>query len=116
MNREKLLFILLVTLLLGGCGNAVEKVDSSTKNREQETTEEDLNRQVEMMANDEKIIEMLKDSGEIPENASPIEIQEALEDYLKKKAEDVKANEKSSEKYIDELKKQIKKDLQNENN
>ncbi|WP_226658813.1 hypothetical protein [Pseudalkalibacillus hwajinpoensis] len=115
MKLEKLLFILLVTLLLGGCGNSEEKVDSSTKNKEQETSEADLSRQVEMIANDEKIIEMLKESGDIPENASPTEIQEALEDYLKKKKNDVKAKQKSSEKYIDELKKQIEKDLQNDN-
>ncbi|MCA0172592.1 hypothetical protein [Bacillus sp. RAR_GA_16] len=114
MNREKLLFILLVILLLSGCGNAIEKVDSSTENREQKTSEVDFNRQVEMMANDEKIIEMLKESGEIPKDASPTEIQKALEDYLKEKSNDVKANQKSSEKYIEELKKQIESDLQNE--
>ncbi|QHA91295.1 hypothetical protein [Bacillus sp. N1-1] len=120
MRLEKILFILLVTALLTGCGSMEEnESNSSSQNSEQTSVETDaetdLSAQIEMIANDEKIIEMLKESGEIPENASAAEIQEVLEEYLKKKAKSTEVDDKSSEKYIEDLKKQIQKDLQKEN-
>ena len=115
MKFEKLLFILFLSMCLSGCGNSEEKGEPTNQNVEQKTSETDLSRQAEMMANDEKIIEMLKETGEIPEDASPTEIQNALENYLQKKAKNVKENEKSSQKYIEDLKKEIQKELQNEN-
>lgn len=120
MKRENILFILLFAALLTGCGSMEEKgANSSSQNSEQTSgeaeAESDFSAQIEMIANDEKIIQMLKDSGEIPENASATEIQEALEDYLKKKAINAEVDQKSSEKYIEDLKKQIQKDLQKEN-
>jgi bacillopeptidase F (M6 metalloprotease family) len=64
-----------------------------------------------MMANDEKIIEMLKKKGEIPENATPEEINKALQNYLKKKAPEPGSlqDEKAKKKYINHLKEQIQK-------
>ncbi|WP_273834352.1 hypothetical protein [Guptibacillus sedimenti] len=121
MKREKILFVLLVAALLAGCGSLEEKgANSSSQNSEQTSVETDaetpLSAQIDMIANDEKIIEMLKESGEIPENASAAEIQEVLEEYLKKKAKSAEINDKSSEKYIEDLKKEIQKDLHRENN
>ena len=120
MKLEKILFILLLAALLSGCGSMEEKGSNSSSQNSEETSgeaeaETGFSAQVEMIANDEKIIEMLKASGEIPENASAIEIQEALEEYLKKKAINVEVDQKSSEKYIEDIKKQIQKDLQKEN-
>ena len=124
MKLQTMLFILLITAFLSGCGNVEEKgSNSASQNSDNHTSEEmseetdaenDFPAQVEMIANDEKIIEMLKESGEIPKDASGTEIQEALEEYLKKKAKS--ADDQSSEKYIEDLKKQIQKDLHRENN
>jgi bacillopeptidase F (M6 metalloprotease family) len=120
MKLEEILFILLVAALLTGCGSMEEKGSNSSSQNSEQTSgeaeaESDFSTQIEMIANDEKIIEMLKDSGEIPDNASTTEIQKALEDYLKKKAINAEVDQKSSEKYIEDLKKQIQKDLQKEN-
>ena len=41
------------------------------------------------LANDEKLIEMLKKNGRIPADASPVEAEKILRDYLKVKAENV---------------------------
>ena len=119
MKLVKTLFILLVAALLTGCGSIEGNGSSnaSSQNSEQtspEAAESDFSTQIKIMANDEKIIEMLKESGEIPENASAVEIQEVLEEYLKKKAKS--ADDQSSEKYIEELKKEIQKDLPGETN
>ncbi|WP_347551188.1 hypothetical protein ABFG93_05090 [Pseudalkalibacillus hwajinpoensis] len=76
--------------------------------------EENLSGQIEMLANDEKIIEMLKSSGVIGEDASQEEIKQALEEYLKGKAEDNQVKDKSNKQYIKKLKEDIKKDLQRE--
>ncbi|MYL64497.1 hypothetical protein GLW07_14155 [Bacillus hwajinpoensis] len=121
MKREKILFVLLVAALLTGCGSMEEKGSNSSSQNSEQTSREaeaesDFSAQIKMIANDEKIIEMLKDSGEIPDNASGTEIHEALEDYLKKKTKNAEINEKSSEKYIEGLKKQIQQDLQREGN
>ncbi|WNB92854.1 hypothetical protein [Bacillus sp. NEB1478] len=67
---------------------------------------------VNIIANDDRIIEMLKKNGEIPENATPEEIQEALQKYLKKKAPGpgTLQDEKAKQKYINELKEKIQKE------
>ncbi|MCA0989667.1 hypothetical protein [Pseudalkalibacillus hwajinpoensis] len=121
MKLVKTLFILLVAALLTGCGNMVEKGANSLSQNSEQTSREteaesDFSPQIKIIANDEKIIEMLKESGEIPKNASAAEIQEVLEEYLKKKAKSAEIDDKSSEKYIEDLKKEIQKDLHGETN
>ncbi|MGA9287174.1 MAG: hypothetical protein WBV93_02395 [Anaerobacillus sp.] len=130
MILEKILPMLLGTIVamsLSGCAaeqntNAtVTEMDSTLEeekvkeNAPASTTNDPVSEEVNVLANDEKIIEMLKKSGVIAEDASPEEINQALEKYLKGKAEDNQLKEKSSEKYIEDLKKQIQKDLSKEN-
>ncbi len=130
MILEKILPMLLGTIVamsLSGCTGeqntnaTVTEMDSTLEeetvkeNDPASTTNDPVSEEVNVLANDEKIIEMLKKSGVIEEDASPEEINQALEKYLKRKAEDNRLKEKSSEKYIEELKKQIQKDLSNEN-
>ena len=88
--------------------------NTAEKSVSESTMSDNMLTEVNVLANDEKIIEMLKSSGKIAEDASPEEIQQALENYLKGKAEDNRLKEKSSEKYIEDLKKQIEKDLSKE--
>jgi bacillopeptidase F (M6 metalloprotease family) len=66
---------------------------------------------VNMIANDEKIIEMLKKKGEIPEDASQDEIAEALQKYLKDKTPGPGSlkDEKEKQNYINKLKEEIQK-------
>lgn len=102
--------------LIGMLGCAAEEQQpnaSSVSNAEndEKVEEEVRSDQVKMMANDEKMIEMLKSSGVIGENATPQEIEEAVDNYLQKIAEQNKMNEKSEKKKIDELKKEIQKEL-----
>ncbi|MGG1684374.1 hypothetical protein [Pseudalkalibacillus sp. NRS-1564] len=121
--KIKLLPILLGTLLfvgLAGCGNnEAQTVNTSKDDVGEETTapatsEGDFSQEARMMANDEKLIEMLMSTGVIKENATPSEIQKALEEYLKEKAEGIDQGAKPSEKYIEDLKKQIQQDLEKE--
>ncbi len=63
-----------------------------------------------MIANDERIIQMLKDKGEIPENATTEEINNALQKYLQQKKPGNLEDEKAKKKYIEELKQSIQKD------
>ncbi|MFK3959846.1 hypothetical protein [Guptibacillus hwajinpoensis] len=121
--KIKLLSILLGTLILAGlagCGeneaNIINtaKDDGSVETTAPATSEDDFSQQVRMIANDEKIIEMLKSTGVIKEDATPDEIQKALEEYLKKKAKGIDQDAKSSEKYIEDLKKQIQQDFEKE--
>jgi bacillopeptidase F (M6 metalloprotease family) len=67
---------------------------------------------VNIIANDDRIIEMLKKNGEIPEDATPEQINEALQKYLKKKAPGpgTLQDEKAKNKYINELKERIQKE------
>lgn len=123
MVKIKLLPILVGTFLLvgiAGCGNNEAQTVNTSKNDVGEetgppvTSEDDFSQEARMMANDEKLIEMLKSTGVIKENATPGEIQKALVEYLKEKAEGVDQGAKSSEKYIEDLKKQIQQDLEKE--
>ncbi|WP_394173078.1 hypothetical protein [Guptibacillus hwajinpoensis] len=115
MKLRSMGFVLLSILLMGmmGCaGNEEQQPNaSSISNATKDGTVEEEMRsdQVKMIANDEKIIEMLKSSGAIKENATSEEIEEAVNNYLRKKAEQNKMNEKS--KTIEELKKEIQKEL-----
>ncbi len=111
-------FILFVSILLIGIMGCVANEEqqpnaSSVSNAEKDGTVEEEMRsdQVKMIANDEKIIEMLKSSGAIKENATSEEIDEAVNNYLQKKAKQNKINEKSDKKTIEELKKEIQKEL-----
>jgi bacillopeptidase F (M6 metalloprotease family) len=78
--------------------------DSQNKKEEAEA--------VSIIANDDRIIEMLKKNGEIPEDATPEEIQKALKKYLQKKAPGpgTLQDEKAKQKYINELKEKIQKE------
>ncbi|MBN8210536.1 hypothetical protein JI666_17405 [Bacillus sp. NTK071] len=121
MKLRKFGSVLLISILLVGTigctakgeqqSNAATEPNASV---EKDGTEEEAAQadQIEMIANDEKIIEMLKSSGVIKENATAEEIKEAVKDYLQKKAEQNKMREKSDKKNIEELKKEIQKDLQ----
>ncbi|WP_283152529.1 hypothetical protein [Guptibacillus hwajinpoensis] len=121
--KIKLLPILVGTLLLlgiAGCGNNEAQTVNTSKGDVGEetavpaTSEDEFSQEARMMANDEKLIEMLKSTGVIKEDATPSEIQKALEEYLKEKAEGIDQGAKSSEKYIEDLKKQIQQDLKKE--
>lgn len=52
---------------------------------------------------------MLKDKGEIPENATTEEINSALQKYLQQKKPGNLEDEKAKKKYIEELKQKIQK-------
>ncbi|MCM3718230.1 hypothetical protein [Fictibacillus phosphorivorans] len=104
-----LFFLVLFTVSFTACSNS----ESSKKNQPVEkkpTTEA-----VQMIANDEKIIEMLKKKGEIPEDASPEDIKTALEKYLKNKAPGPGSlqDEKEKKNYINKLKEEIQKNHNN---
>lgn len=114
-----LLGSILLVGIMGCTANDEKQSNAATEpkaNVEKDRTDEKdvRSNQVEMIANDEKIIEMLKSSGVIKENATPEEIKEAVEDYLETKAEQNKMREKLDKKKIEELKKEIQKDLQEE--
>ncbi|MFC0236279.1 hypothetical protein [Fictibacillus phosphorivorans] len=79
------------------------KDSSDSKSAEQ-------NEVTSMIANDERIIQMLKDKGEIPENATTEEINNALQKYLQQKNPGNLEDEKAKKKYIEELKQSIQKD------
>ncbi|MDP4552861.1 hypothetical protein Q9251_18440 [Alkalihalobacillus macyae] len=118
MKLRSMGFVLLVSILfmgmMGCAGNEEQQLNaSSISNATKDGTVEEEMRstQVKMIANDEKIIEMLKSSGVIKENATSEEIEEAVNNYLQKKAEQNKMNEKSDKKTIEELKKEIQKEL-----
>ena len=126
-KNSSMLICCILALSLTGCAGELQSNSANNEldtNIEENTVEEtvsestmsdNMSTEVNVLANDEKIIEMLKSSGKIAEDASPEEIQQALKEYLKGKAEDNKGKEKSSKKYIEELKKQIEKDLSQEN-
>ncbi|WP_254434225.1 immune inhibitor A domain-containing protein [Halobacillus sp. Marseille-Q1614] len=68
------------------------------------------------IANEERLIEMLKESGEIPENASPEQAEKALDQFLTKKSEAAKEMENDGElndekaKIEEEVNEKLKKD------
>ncbi|KZE67826.1 hypothetical protein AWM68_18860 [Fictibacillus phosphorivorans] len=104
---------LLVSLssILVSCGSQTEQKNNVQQN-EKETTDSDSKAKNEvntMIANDEKIIEMLKKKGEIPEDATPEEINQALQKYLQNKNPGNLQNEKEKKQYINDLKEKIQK-------
>ncbi|TKD72154.1 hypothetical protein [Pseudalkalibacillus hwajinpoensis] len=114
-----LLGSILLVGIMGCTANDEKQSNGATEpkaNVEKDRTDEKDVRSnlVEMIANDEKIIGMLKSSGVIKENATQEEIREAVEDYLQTKAEQNQMREKLNKKKIEELKKEIQKDLQEE--
>ncbi|MFE1243210.1 hypothetical protein ACFW35_03675 [Fictibacillus sp. NPDC058756] len=100
-----LLVAVLLTVAITACSNTK---DSKS---EQPVDKEPTNEAVNMIANDEKIIEMLKKKGEIPEDASQEEITKALQKYLKNKAPGpgTLKDEKEKQNYINKLKEEIQK-------
>lgn len=112
MKQRSMGFVLLASIILMGMvGCAASEEQQSNAEKDGTIEEEVRSDQVKMIANDEKIIEMLKSSGAIKENATPEEIEEAVNNYLQKKVEQNKMTEKSDKKTIEQLKKEIQKDL-----
>ncbi|QHE63494.1 hypothetical protein FHE72_22740 [Rossellomorea vietnamensis] len=109
--RGKWMFaFLLVPVLLNGCASEEPKKeqDSTEVNSDVPAAETDQPAsKMDVLANDEKIIEMLKKTGVIAEDASHEEIEKALQKYLQDKNNDQLTNEKEKKKYIDEIKKKI---------
>jgi bacillopeptidase F (M6 metalloprotease family) len=95
----------LLTVAFTACSN---KEDSKS---EQPGDKNPTTEAVNMIANDEKIIEMLKKKGEIPEDASQEEITKALQKYLKNKEPGPGSlkDEKEKQNYINKLKEEIQK-------
>ncbi|MCR8849954.1 hypothetical protein NQ095_16160 [Rossellomorea sp. SC111] len=97
-------------LLLSGCAtdDGKKDQDSTEVNSDAPAAETDQPaNKMDVLANDEKIIEMLKKTGVISEDASHEEIEKALQKYLQDKNSDQLTNEKEKKKYIDEIKKKI---------
>lgn len=100
-----LLVVVLFSVAFTACSNT-EDSKSEQPSDKNPTTEA-----VNMIANDEKIIEMLKKKGEIPKDASQEEIAKALQKYLKNKAPGPGSlnDEKEKQNYINKLKEEIQK-------
>ncbi|MGA4718752.1 hypothetical protein [Fictibacillus nanhaiensis] len=86
-----------------------KKTESDTKDSSSSNKAEQ-NEVTTMIANDEKIIQMLKEKGEIPEDATTEEINNALQKYLQQKNPNNLESEKAKKKYIEELKQKIQKE------
>lgn len=101
---------LLVAGLLNGCAADDQKNDQDSTEVNSDVpageTDQQANK-IDVLANDEKIIEMLKKTGVISEDASHEEIEKALQKYLQDKNSDQLNNEKEKKKYIEEIKKKI---------
>ncbi|MBN3554387.1 hypothetical protein JYA63_08935 [Fictibacillus nanhaiensis] len=93
----------------GKKGESEEKAESDTKDTSNLNTAKE-NEVTTMIANDEKIIQMLKEKGEIPEDATTEEINKALQKYLQQKNPSNLGDEKAKKKYIEELKQKIQKE------
>ncbi|WRP06495.1 hypothetical protein U9J35_22020 [Rossellomorea aquimaris] len=110
MSGRWMFAFLLAPLLLNGCTADDQKNDQDSTEVNSDVpdseTEQPANK-IDVLANDEKIIEMLKKTGVIPEDASHEEIEKALQKYLQDKNKDQLKNEKEKKKYIDEIKKKI---------
>lgn len=107
MNGRWMSAFLLVPLLLSGCGADDQPIDNDQDSSDVQSDEPAIETNLDVLANDEKIIEMLKKTGVIAEDASHEEIEKALQKYLQDKNGDQLTNEKEKEKYIDEIKKKI---------
>jgi bacillopeptidase F (M6 metalloprotease family) len=110
MSGKWVFAFLLGGLLLGGCAadDGKNDHDSTEVNSDVPAAETDQpSSKMDVLANDEKIIEMLKKTGVIAEDATHEEIEKALQKYLQDKNNDQLTNEKEKKKYIDEIKKKI---------
>lgn len=105
-SKWKFAFILVPVLLNGCASEDPEEEQDSTEVNSDVPAEKPTNK-MDVLANDEKIIEMLKKTGVISEDASHEEIEKALQKYLQDKNNDQLNNEKEKQKYIDEIKKKI---------
>ncbi|MBY6036808.1 hypothetical protein KUV80_09090 [Fictibacillus nanhaiensis] len=105
--------LLVVPILFIGLSACSFMEDTNQENMDTDQTKSQ-SEVIRMIANDEKIIEMLKKSGEIPEGASQEEINKALQKYLQKKAPGNFQDEKEKLKYINELKENIQKNSSNQ--
>lgn len=94
---------------LPGKEKSEEKAESDPKDSSDSNSAEQ-NEVTTMIANDERIIQMLKDKGEIPENATTEEINSALQKYLQQKKPGNLEDDKAKKKYIEELKQKIQKE------
>ena len=94
---------------LPGKKESEEKAESDPKDSSDSKSAEQ-NEVTAMIANDERIIQMLKDKGEISENATTEEINNALQKYLQQKKPGNLEDEKAKKKYIEELKQKIQKE------
>ncbi|WP_257346851.1 hypothetical protein [Pseudalkalibacillus decolorationis] len=89
-------------------GDNDEKDGANEETSTEVNTEEDS--VVKSIANDEKLIEQLKENGVIPKDATGAEIEEILKKYLKEKNfHHSTEGEKKKKEYI----KQLKEDLKN---
>lgn len=104
-----------ISSILVSCSSQTEPKNSVTESSKKEeeaahSSDSEVNNEVStMIANDEKIIDMLKKKGEIPEDATPEEINQALQKYLQNKNPGNLQNEKEKKKYINDLKEKIQK-------
>lgn len=108
------LFLMTVFTSCSSLSNKEEEdVQHNKKDAQHENahSSEQSNEVSTMIANDEKIIEMLKEKGEIPEDATQEEISQALQKYLQNKNPVNLQDEKAKNKYL----KEIKEKIQNEN-
>lgn len=97
MVGKKLLGVLMsLSLVLGSAGSygrVIPGVNTSNPTTAIESSEELNNGTVDLaIANDEKLIEMLKKSGKISKDATPAEAEKVLRDYLKSLEKDAKSN------------------------
>ncbi|MCC5803396.1 hypothetical protein [Rossellomorea vietnamensis] len=106
--RGKWMFaFLLVPVLLNGCASEEPKKEQDSTEVNSDVPRDQPANKMDVLANDEKIIEMLKKTGVIAEDATHEEIEKALQKYLQDKNNDQLTNEKEKKKYIDEIKKKI---------
>ncbi|SFF86300.1 hypothetical protein SAMN05216353_11155 [Halobacillus alkaliphilus] len=104
--KDGKLRLLMLGILIGassyGCENRqpieppqedpVENMEEEVlENEESSSNQPRENSRGSMIANDEEIIEMLKASGELKDNATAAEIERALQDYLGGKAQKIKS-------------------------
>jgi bacillopeptidase F (M6 metalloprotease family) len=123
MKKFVRLFLMVFTLIfLVSCSTQEHNNHSEKSTKESENKVEtkpddssnsksaEQNEVTTMIANDEKIIQMLKEKGEIPEDATTEEINNALQKYLQQKNPGSLESEKAKKKYIEELKQKIQKE------
>ncbi|MFG6495588.1 hypothetical protein P8610_09540 [Fictibacillus sp. UD] len=112
----RVFLLISLSCIVASCSSQTEQKNSVQQNEKEDkeeavhSSDSEVNNEVStMIANDEKIIEMLKEKGEIPENATAEEINQALKKYLQNKNPGNLQNEKEKKKYINDLKEKIQK-------